>query len=70
MVRGSRAEGTQNGAMVAGLLAAVLDAMPAPVPMIATDLHFTLLKPEPFEASCIDLRVVRLGRKLEVLEGK
>ena len=60
---------TQNGAMVAGLLAQVLDSTPTRIPMIPMDFHLEILKPVPFAPLTIDVRVVRDGQKLQVLQA-
>ena len=60
---------TQNGAMVAGLLAQVLDSTPTRIPMVPMDFHLEILKPVPFVPLTIDVRVARDGQKLQVLQA-
>ena len=60
---------TQNGAMVAALVAQALDSVPTRMPMIPMDFHLTILKPVPFGPLTVNVRVVREGQKLQVLQG-
>ena len=60
---------TQNGAMVAGLLAQVLDRVESRVPMIPMDFHLEIHKPVPLRPCRIAVQVARDGAKLQVLRA-
>jgi hypothetical protein len=58
-----------HGGPVAALLADALEAMPTAGPMFPARLTVELLRPVGLEPMRIDVRVVRGGRKVQVLEA-
>jgi hypothetical protein len=58
-----------HGGPVAALLADALEAMPTPVPMFPARFTLELLRPVGLEPLTIDTRVVRGGKKVQVLEA-
>jgi hypothetical protein len=66
---GPWSEDSLHGGPVAALLADALEAMPMAGPMFPARLTVELLRPVGLEPMRIDTRVVRGGRKVQVLEA-
>lgn len=70
MARGPWDPGHCHGGAPASLLAALLDATPAPAPMQVVRLTFDLARPVPVGAPLdVDIRVVREGRRVQLLDA-
>jgi hypothetical protein len=70
MARGPWDPGHCHGGAPASLLAALLDATPAPVPMQVVRLTFDLARPVPVDAPLeVAVRVVREGRRVQLLDA-
>ena len=70
MARGPWDPGHCHGGAPASLLAAILDATPAPTPMQVLRLTFDLARPVPVGTPLdVDVRVVREGRRVQLLDA-
>jgi acyl-coenzyme A thioesterase PaaI-like protein len=70
MARGPWDPGHCHGGAPASLLAALIDATPAPAPMQVVRLTFDLARPVPVGAPLdVDVRVVREGRRVQLLDA-
>ena len=69
-VRGPWLPGTQNGAAVAALTTSLLESTPTRVPMIPMSLHVEFLQPVPMKEFTVDIRVVRDGQRLQILQAR
>ena len=58
-----------HGGAPAALLAAMIDGVPAPVPMQGVRLTYEILRPVPLAPLRTDLRVLREGRRVQVVEA-
>jgi hypothetical protein len=71
LARGPWDPGHCHGGAPAALLAALVDAAPAPVPMQGVRLTFDLARPVPLGKRLdVGLRVVREGRRVQVLDAE
>lgn len=62
-------DGSLFGGPVAALLAREIDAVDAPVPMTVVRLTADLLRPVPFKPLVVETRVVRQGKRIQVVEA-
>jgi len=69
-VRGPWLPATQNGAAIAALTASVLESAPTRVPMIPMSLHVEFLQPVPMQEFSVDIRAVRDGQRLQILQAR
>jgi hypothetical protein len=60
----------QNGLSLAGLASYLMDGLPAPAPMVPTRVTIDILRPTPFVPVRGTARVVREGRRLQLIEAK
>ena len=61
--------GHQNGVAIAGLLTYLADQVEAPGPMLCARLDIDILRPTPFAPIRGEARVVRDGRKMQIVES-
>jgi hypothetical protein len=69
LVRGPWNPEHQGGMQLAGLLAHLIETAPAPAPMLAARMTVDILRPTPVQPLEAHIRVVRDGRKVQMLEA-
>jgi Thioesterase-like superfamily len=69
LTQGPWSADAQHGGPVAALLARVVEAVPAPVPMQVVRLTVELLRPVPIETLHASAKVTRDGRRVQVIDA-
>jgi Thioesterase-like superfamily len=69
LVRGPWNPEHQGGMQLAGLLAHLIETAPAPAPMLVARVTVDILRPTPVKPLEAHVRVVRDGRKVQMLEA-
>jgi hypothetical protein len=62
--------GLQHGGAPSALIAAIVDAMPSPVPMQVVRLNLDLIRPIPIAPMIVRTQVVREGRAIQLVEAR
>jgi hypothetical protein len=69
LARGGWAEDTQHGGPPCGVLASAIEATRAPVPMQTVRLTFDLFRPVPMAPLHTTTRIVRDGKRIQVIDA-
>jgi hypothetical protein len=69
LARGPWNPAHQGGMQLAGLLAHLIETAPAPAPMLTARMTVDILRPTPIQPLEAQIRIVRDGRKVQMVEA-